>query len=294
MEDVECKHLLPLGQCALCKAPPPGVRRQGWRTNGGRAYHNDPQCEWLHKGQERSHKQGRNVHEVTRILWVEVDPNELQPCEFCCDTGRPRRPGGTAEPARSNRPEDGTRPARPAHTPPSGARRDPAVAEAVEKDVVHIYTDGACIPNPGPGGWGAVLRSGRHEKEIFGGRAQPTTNNRMELTAAIMALEALKRPMTVHLYTDSTYVRNGITKWLASWKPRGWLTATGEPVKNADLWERLEAACSQHHVEWHWVKGHAGHPDNERADQLAAQGLHAACAKAGLSVTAPRYRGRLG
>lgn len=154
------------------------------------------------------------------------------------------------------------------------------------ESVVDLYTDGACIPNPGPGGWGAVLRSGPHERELRGGQATTTTNNRMELTAAIMALEALKRPVTVRLHTDSTYVRDGITRWLPGWKAKGWLTSAGQPVKNADLWKRLEAASQRHQVQWHWVRGHAGHPENERADQLADEGLRAACAEAGVLVAA--------
>ncbi len=142
--------------------------------------------------------------------------------------------------------------------------------------VVEIYTDGACVPNPGPGGWGAVLRYGNKEKDLCGGTADSTTNNRMELTAPIMALEALTRPVTVHLYTDSTYVRNGITKWLPKWKANGWMTTARQPVKNVDLWQRLETAVQRHDVQWHWVKGHAGHPENERADRLAARGLQEA------------------
>ncbi|ASR37129.1 ribonuclease HI [Prauserella marina] len=143
-------------------------------------------------------------------------------------------------------------------------------------NVVEIYTDGACSPNPGPGGWGAVLRYGDHERELHGGEPATTTNNRMELTAPIEALEALTRPSVVALYTDSSYVRNGITQWLARWKSNGWLTSAREPVKNADLWQRLEAAAAPHTIEWHWVKGHAGHPDNERADRLAASGMREA------------------
>ncbi len=139
--------------------------------------------------------------------------------------------------------------------------------------VVDIYTDGACSGNPGPGGWGALLRWDGHEREIKGG-APETTNNRMELTAAIEALEALKRPMTVRLHTDSTYVRDGITKWLVNWKAKGWKTANRKPVKNVDLWQRLEAAAARHDVEWFWVRGHAGHPENERADELARQGMN--------------------
>jgi ribonuclease HI len=135
---------------------------------------------------------------------------------------------------------------------------------------VEIFTDGACSGNPGPGGWGAVLRFGEVERELSGGE-RATTNNRMELTAAIAALEALKRPMRVHLYTDSQYLRQGITEWLRGWKARGWLTADKKPVKNQDLWERLDAANARHAVEWRWLKGHAGHELNERADELARQ-----------------------
>lgn len=138
---------------------------------------------------------------------------------------------------------------------------------------VEIYTDGACSGNPGPGGWGAVLRYGSHTKEICGGEAAGTTNNRMELTAAIQALESLTRPSTVRLHTDSSYLRNGITSWLANWKRNGWRTAGKKPVKNADLWQRLDAAAARHEVSWHWVKGHAGNPGNERADALANRGM---------------------
>jgi ribonuclease HI len=138
--------------------------------------------------------------------------------------------------------------------------------------LVEVFTDGACGGNPGPGGWGAVLRYGQHEKELFGAAAEVTTNNRMELTAAIEALEALTRPSEVRLHTDSTYVRNGILQWLPRWKSNGWQTREGQPVKNADLWQRLDAACRRHRVEWVWVKGHAGHPENERADRLAVRG----------------------
>ncbi|MBL6600230.1 MAG: ribonuclease HI [Alphaproteobacteria bacterium] len=133
---------------------------------------------------------------------------------------------------------------------------------------VEIFTDGACRGNPGPGGWGAILRFGAVEKELSGGEAE-TTNNRMELMAAISALEALKRPVSVDIHTDSTYVRDGITKWIHGWKKRDWRTADKKPVKNVDLWQRLDAAVGQHQVDWHWVKGHAGHPENERADELA-------------------------
>ncbi|HSD42272.1 MAG TPA: ribonuclease HI [Burkholderiales bacterium] len=139
-------------------------------------------------------------------------------------------------------------------------------------DVVRIYTDGACKGNPGPGGWGALLRSGDHERELFGGEPE-TTNNRMELTAVIRALEALKRRARVELYTDSEYVRNGITEWLPAWKRRGWKTADRKPVKNVDLWQALEAAAERHEVHWHWVRGHAGHAENERADALANRGV---------------------
>jgi ribonuclease HI len=137
---------------------------------------------------------------------------------------------------------------------------------------VEIYTDGACRGNPGPGGWGVLLRANGHEKELCGGEME-TTNNRMELTAAIRALEALKRPCAVALYTDSQYVRNGITSWMSKWKRNGWKTSDRKPVKNVELWQRLDAAATRHQVEWHWVKGHAGHPENERADALANQGI---------------------
>lgn len=137
---------------------------------------------------------------------------------------------------------------------------------------VEVFTDGACSGNPGPGGWGAVLRYGDTEKELSGGEAE-TTNNRMELMAAIAALEALTRPMDVTLTTDSTYVKDGITKWIHGWKRNGWKTAAKKPVKNADLWQRLELATEKHQIEWAWVKGHAGHPENERADELARLGI---------------------
>ncbi|WP_433213392.1 ribonuclease HI [Dactylosporangium sp. CS-047395] len=145
---------------------------------------------------------------------------------------------------------------------------------------VEIYTDGACSGNPGPGGWGAVLRYGTVEKELCGGEATATTNNRMELTAPIRALESLTRPVRVHLYTDSSYVRNGITAWVPKWKRNGWLTAAKQPVKNVDLWQELDALVARYEVEWHWVKGHAGHPENERADRLAAKGLRLATGRA--------------
>ena len=141
-------------------------------------------------------------------------------------------------------------------------------------DNVTIYTDGACSGNPGPGGWGALMQFGAHERELKGGEPQ-TTNNRMELFAAIAALEALKRPCTVNLHTDSSYLRDGITKWIINWKRNGWKTAAKKPVKNVDLWQRLEAAIQRHEIAWHWVKGHAGDPGNEAADALARQGLDA-------------------
>ncbi len=133
---------------------------------------------------------------------------------------------------------------------------------------VEIFTDGACKGNPGPGGWGVVMRSGAREKELSGGEPL-TTNNRMELLAAIRALEALKKPSRVKLYTDSVYVRDGITKWVHAWLRNGWRTSDKKPVKNADLWQELIDATAPHRVEWHWVRGHAGHPENERADRLA-------------------------
>ncbi len=135
-------------------------------------------------------------------------------------------------------------------------------------NVVEIYTDGACKGNPGPGGWGALLRYGKVEKQLRGGEPL-TTNNRMELSAAIKALQALKRPCQVQLYTDSEYLRRGITEWLQNWKRNGWRTAAKQPVKNADLWQALEEAAAPHQIQWHWVKGHSGHPENELADQLA-------------------------
>jgi ribonuclease HI len=137
---------------------------------------------------------------------------------------------------------------------------------------VDIFTDGACSGNPGPGGWGVVLRYGKHEKELSGGAAA-TTNNRMELTAAIKGLEALNRGCRVHLHTDSQYLRGGVTGWIANWKKNGWKTSDRKPVKNEDLWRELEEAASRHQIEWHWVKGHAGHPENERADALARAGM---------------------
>ena len=144
-----------------------------------------------------------------------------------------------------------------------------------KRATVEIHCDGACSGNPGPGGWAALLRWAGHERELSGGES-PTTNNRMEMTAAIMALESLRRPMQVALYSDSTYVRDGITKWLPQWKRRNWRTADNKPVKNVDLWQRLEKAAAPHKVSWHWVKGHAGDPDNEHVDRLARAAIPAA------------------
>ncbi|MCI3205349.1 MULTISPECIES: ribonuclease HI [Pandoraea] len=137
---------------------------------------------------------------------------------------------------------------------------------------VEIYTDGACKGNPGPGGWGALLVAGKHRKEMFGGEPN-TTNNRMELLAVIRALEALNKPCHVVLHTDSQYVQKGISEWIHGWKARGWKTAAKEPVKNADLWQTLDAVSQQHDIDWRWVKGHAGHEGNEAADQLANRGV---------------------
>ena len=141
--------------------------------------------------------------------------------------------------------------------------------------VVHVYTDGACKGNPGPGGWGALLQAGAQEKEIFGGEAQ-TTNNRMELVAVIRALQALKRPSRLVIHTDSQYVQKGISEWIHGWKARGWLTADRKPVKNADLWRELDALAAGHQISWRWVRGHQGHPGNERADALANRGVASA------------------
>jgi ribonuclease HI len=141
-----------------------------------------------------------------------------------------------------------------------------------DSETIVIYTDGACSGNPGPGGWGAILMWGAHRKELTGGEAT-TTNNRMELMAAISALEALKRPSKVELHTDSNYVKNGVTGWIHGWKRNGWKTADKKPVKNAELWQRLDEARKSHDVDWRWVQGHAGHEHNERADELARQGM---------------------
>ena len=143
---------------------------------------------------------------------------------------------------------------------------------ATESQLVEIFTDGACRGNPGPGGWGVVLRYGAHEKEMCGGERE-TTNNRMELTAVICGLEAMKRPITAKVYSDSQYVLKGISEWIHGWKRNGWKTADKKPVKNADLWQELDQLTRQHKLEWIWVKGHAGHPENERADALANRGI---------------------
>ena len=142
-------------------------------------------------------------------------------------------------------------------------------------DTIHIYTDGACKGNPGPGGWGALLRMGDHEKELFGGEAL-TTNNRMELTAVIQALHTLKRPCSVVVHTDSQYVQKGISEWIKGWKLRGWMTSDRKPVKNVDLWRELDEAVARHQITWRWVRGHSGHPENERADALANRGVGSA------------------
>ncbi len=144
-------------------------------------------------------------------------------------------------------------------------------------DPVEIFTDGACLGNPGPGGWGVLLRWRGHEKELSGGEVE-TTNNRMELMAAIKALEALKPGSQADLYTDSKYVMDGITEWIAGWKKNGWRTAAKKPVKNRDLWQQLDQVLEGHEVDWHWVKGHSGHPENERADELARLGAEEAAA----------------
>ena len=141
-----------------------------------------------------------------------------------------------------------------------------------ENKTVTLYTDGACKGNPGKGGWGVLMRYGSHEKELFGGEAH-TTNNRMELTAIIQGLAALKRPCAVVIYTDSQYVKNGMEKWIHGWKKNGWKTAAKQPVKNKDLWQQLDQLAAQHQIQWQWVRGHAGHAENERADALANQGV---------------------
>jgi ribonuclease HI len=155
-----------------------------------------------------------------------------------------------------------------------GTRDDVRASVEETMAAVDLYTDGACKGNPGPGGWGVLMRAGQHEKGLCGGEAQ-TTNNRMELMAVIEGLNALNRPCRVRLFTDSQYVKNGIETWMGGWKQKGWKTAAGKPVANQDLWQRLDEARTRHRVAWHWVKGHAGHPDNERADALANQGVEA-------------------
>ena len=142
----------------------------------------------------------------------------------------------------------------------------------VNEVIINIYADGACLGNPGPGGWGVLLQAADTEKELWGGEAN-TTNNRMELTAVIRALEALKRPTTIHVHTDSQYVQKGISQWIHNWKRNGWRTADKKPVKNADLWQTLDTLTKTHEIKWIWVKGHAGHPGNERADSLANRGI---------------------
>ena len=155
------------------------------------------------------------------------------------------------------------------------------IQETTDK-TVYLYTDGACKGNPGTGGWGALLRYGRHEKELFGGEAQ-TTNNRMELTAVIEGLKALNRRSRIEIHTDSQYVKNGMESWIHGWKKNGWKTAAKQPVKNEDLWRELDRLCGEHDIVWRWVKGHAGHIDNERADALANRGAAAAAGRAGRS-----------
>jgi len=150
--------------------------------------------------------------------------------------------------------------------------------ENLNPNRVAIHTDGSCLGNPGPGGWGVLMNYKGHEKTLYGGEVE-TTNNRMELMAAIQALETLTRPMSVDIYTDSNYVKDGITSWIHGWKRNGWKTAAKKPVKNVDLWQRLDAALAQHSVDWHWVKGHAGDPRNEKADELARWGSTEAMGK---------------
>lgn len=146
------------------------------------------------------------------------------------------------------------------------------MSKKVDSAVIEIFTDGACRGNPGPGGWGALLRKGKHEKELCGGELD-TTNNRMELMAAIQGLKAIKRPSHIHVTTDSQYVRKGITEWIHNWRKNNWKTAQKKPVKNADLWQQLDELASSHTIDWHWVKGHSGHVENERVDELANQGI---------------------
>jgi ribonuclease HI len=167
----------------------------------------------------------------------------------------------------------------PEEAPAVGDGREGHLDPVTSADrAVEIFTDGACMGNPGPGGWGAIMRYGSHEKELHGGEPD-TTNNRMEIMAAIQGLESLTRPSPVRVYTDSVYLRKGITEWVPAWKRNGWMTSAKKPVKNVDLWTRLEAATLQHDVQWFWVKGHAGHPENERADRLACRGAEEAAAQ---------------
>jgi ribonuclease HI len=161
----------------------------------------------------------------------------------------------------------------------------------VSEPHVVIHTDGACSGNPGPGGWGAILAAGGHVKELKGGEVH-TTNNRMELMAAIAALEALKRPCLVDVHTDSQYLRNGVMEWMHAWKRNGWRTADKKPVKNIDLWQRLDALCARHRVRWHWLRGHAGHELNERADALAREAIAAVRAGAAGALSAQPARGK--
>jgi ribonuclease HI len=168
------------------------------------------------------------------------------------------------------------------------------MTSAPDRSIVEIYTDGACSGNPGPGGWGAVLSYGDRRKELSGGEAAPTTNNRMELMAAIKALESLTRPARVRLHTDSAYLRNGIMSWLPGWKRNNWRTASKQPVKNEEMWRRLDAAAARHEVEWLWVKGHAGNPGNERADALANQGMAEAIARSAARPAGGQQRRRTG
>ena len=151
------------------------------------------------------------------------------------------------------------------------------------EDIIEIWADGGCRGNPGPGGWGVLLKAGAHEKELWGGDPA-TTNNRMELTAVIRALEAMKRPVRARIHTDSQYVQKGISEWIHGWKRNGWKTSDKKPVKNADLWQTLDALAAKHHIDWLWVKGHAGDPGNERADALANRGIDEIQAKAGASA----------
>ncbi len=151
-------------------------------------------------------------------------------------------------------------------------KTDDTKTDDTKTEGIELYTDGACSGNPGPGGWGVILRMGEHEKELFGGEPE-TTNNRMEMMAVIEGLRALKRSVRADIYTDSQYVMKGMNEWIHGWKARGWKTAAKEPVKNVDLWQALDKECARHELKWHWVKGHAGHVENERADALARRGV---------------------